>query len=203
MIVALISGRGSNLQALLDAGLPVSAAISNRADAEGLRMAAARGVATGVVDHRAFASRQAFDAALAAEIERFAPRLVALAGFMRVLTPEFVERFRGRMLNVHPSLLPAFPGLDTHARALAAGVKLHGCTVHFVTAELDSGPIVIQAAVAVRPADDAATLAARVLKQEHVIYPRAARWFLDGRLVIRNGVVRVNGDHGQLVLSPD
>jgi len=203
MIVALISGRGSNLQALLEAGLPVSAAISNRADAEGLRMAAARGVATRVVDHRGFAGRQAFDAALAAEIDRFAPRLVALAGFMRVLTPEFVERYRGRLLNIHPSLLPAFPGLDTHARALAAGVKLHGCTVHFVTAELDSGPIVIQAAVAVRPADDAKMLAARVLKQEHVIYPLAARWFLDDGLVVRNGVVNVKGKHAQLVISAD
>jgi phosphoribosylglycinamide formyltransferase-1 len=203
MIVALISGRGSNLQALLEAGLPVSAAISNRADAEGLRMAAARGVATRVVDHRGFAGRQVFDAALAAEIDRFAPRLVALAGFMRVLTPEFVERYRGRLLNIHPSLLPAFPGLDTHARALAAGVKLHGCTVHFVTTELDSGPIVIQAAVAVRPADDAKTLAARVLKQEHVIYPLAARWFLDDGLVVRNGVVNVKGKHAQLVISAD
>jgi len=203
MIVALISGRGSNLQALLEAGLPVSAAISNCADAEGLRMAAARGVATRVVDHRGFAGRQVFDAALAAEIDRFAPRLVALAGFMRVLTPEFVERYRGRLLNIHPSLLPAFPGLDTHARALAAGVKLHGCTVHFVTAELDSGPIVIQAAVAVRPADDAKMLAARVLKQEHVIYPLAARWFLDDGLVVRNGVVNVKGRHAQLVISAD
>ena len=203
MIVVLISGRGSNLQALLDAGLPVAAAISNSAEAEGLRIAAARGVATGVVDHRGFASRKAFDTALAAEIDRYAPRLLALGGFMRVLTPGFVERYRGRFLNIHPSLLPAFPGLDTHARALAAGVKLHGCTVHFVTAELDSGPIVIQAAVPVRPSDDAGTLAARVLKQEHLIYPRAARWFLDGSLSIRDGVVRVNGDHAQFILSPD
>ena len=202
MIVALISGRGSNLQALMDAGLPVSAAISNRADAEGLRMAATKGVATRVVEHRNFATREAFEAALGAEIDRFAPRLVALAGFMRVLTPGFVGRYAGRLLNIHPSLLPSFPGLDTHARALAAGVKLHGCTVHFVTAELDSGPIVIQAAVAVLPADDAKGLAARVLKQEHVIYPRAARWFLDGSLVIRNGVVHVEGQHAQLVLSP-
>jgi len=203
LIVALISGRGSNLQALLEAGLPVSAAISDRANAKGLRMAAARGVATRVVEHRSFATREAFEAALSAEIDGFAPRLLALAGFMRVLTPQFVGRYAGRILNIHPSLLPAFPGLDTHARALAAGVKLHGCTVHIVTAELDSGPIVIQAAVPVRPMDDAAALAARVLKQEHVIYPRAARWFLDGGLVVRNGVVRVNGDHAQLVLSPD
>ena len=202
MIVALISGRGSNLQALLDAGLPVSAAISNRADAGGLRMAAARGVATRVVEHRQFATRDAFDAALCAEIDRFAPRLVVLAGFMRVLTPGFVGRYAGRLLNIHPSLLPAFPGLDTHARALAAGVKLHGCTVHFVTAALDSGPIVLQAAVPVLPADDAAALAARVLQQEHVIYPRAVRWFLDDRLVIREEIVHVKGEHAQLVLSP-
>ena len=203
MIVALISGRGSNLQALLDAKLPVSAVVSNRADAAGLRLAAERGVATQVVDHRGFATRETFDAALAAAIERHAPRLVALAGFMRVLTPVFVARFAGRLMNIHPSLLPAFPGLDTHARALAAGVKLHGCTVHFVTAELDSGPIVIQAALPVRASDDAATLAARVLRQEHVIYPRAARWFLDGALTLRDGVVGIKGEHAQLLFSAD
>jgi phosphoribosylglycinamide formyltransferase-1 len=203
VLVALISGRGSNLQALLDAGLPVCAVISNRADAKGLELAAARGIATRVVDHRAFGSREAFDAALAAELDRFAPRVVALAGFMRVLSPAFVARYEGRMLNIHPSLLPAFPGLDTHERALAAGVKVHGCTVHFVTAELDQGPIVIQAAVPVHPGDDAAMLAARVLRQEHVIYPRAARWLLDGRLVIRSGVVHVEGNDAQLVLAPD
>ena len=203
MIVALISGRGSNLQALLEADLPVSGVISNRADAKGLELAAARGVAARVVEHRAFASREAFEAALGPEIERFAPRLVALAGFMRVLTPGFIARYEGRMLNIHPSLLPAFPGLDTHARALAAGVKLHGCTVHFVGAELDHGPIVIQAAVPVRAADTAASLAARVLRQEHVIYPRAARWFLDGLLVIKSGVVRVMGNHEQLLFAPD
>jgi phosphoribosylglycinamide formyltransferase-1 len=203
LIVALISGRGSNLQALLDAGLPLAAVISNRAQAKGLEVAAARGVATRVVEHGRFESREAFDAALAAEIERFSPRLVVLAGFMRMLTPAFVERFRGRMLNIHPSLLPAFPGLRTHERALAAGVKLHGCTVHFVTAELDHGPIVIQAAVPVRPDDTAETLAARVLRQEHVIYPRAVRWFLDGKLVISSGVVSVKGNDAQLVLAPE
>ena len=201
MIVAVISGRGSNLQALLEAGLPVSGVISNRADAQGLELAAARGVATRVVEHQRFPSREAFEAALGAEIDRFAPRLVALAGFMRVLTPGFVERYAQRMLNIHPSLLPAFPGLDTHARALAAGVKLHGCTVHFVSAEVDHGPIVIQAAVPVRAADTAASLAARVLRQEHVIYPRAVRWFLDGRLVIDNGVVSVKGSDEQVVLA--
>jgi phosphoribosylglycinamide formyltransferase-1 len=203
MLVILISGRGSNMQALLDARLPVSAVISNRADAAGLETAAARGVATRVVEHRRFAAREAFDAALAAEIDRFAPRLVALAGFMRVLSPRFVERYHGRLLNIHPSLLPAFPGLDTHARALAAGVKVHGCTVHFVTAALDSGPIVIQAAVPVRAGDTAERLAARVLRQEHVIYPRAARWFFDGMLALADGIVRVKSDDAQLVVSAD
>jgi phosphoribosylglycinamide formyltransferase-1 len=203
LVVVLISGRGSNMQALLDAGVPVSAVISNRAEAEGLAIAVARGIATRVVDHRGRAAREDFDAALAAEIERFAPRLVALAGFMRVLTPGFVGRYRERLLNIHPSLLPAFPGLHTHERALAAGVKVHGCTVHFVTAELDHGPIVAQAAVPVRSGDDAAALAARVLKQEHVIYPRAVRWFLEGRLALADGVVRVRGDDAQLVLAAD
>ena len=203
MLVVLISGRGSNLQALVEAGLPVSAVISNRADAAGLQYAQAKGVATAVVEHRAFAERAAFEAALEREIGRFAPRLVALAGFMRVLSPGFVERYRNRMLNIHPSLLPAFAGLDTHARALAAGVKVHGCTVHFVTAELDSGPIVIQAALAVRAQERPDELAARVLRQEHVIYPRAARWFLEDRLVIRDGVVRVKGNDAQLVMAAD
>jgi phosphoribosylglycinamide formyltransferase-1 len=203
LIVALISGRGSNLQALLEAGLPVSGVIANRADAKGLELAAARGVATRVVEHRAFASREAFESALGREIERFAPRLVVLAGFMRILTPDFVARYEGRMLNIHPSLLPAFPGLDTHARALAAGVKLHGCSVHFVGAELDHGPIVIQAAVPVHADDTAASLAARVLRQEHVVYPRAARWFLDGKLVIKSGVVCVKGSHEQVVFAAD
>lgn len=200
MIVVLISGRGSNMRALLDAGLPVSAVISNRADAEGLSLAAARGVTTRVVEHRRHATREAFEAALAAEIDRSAPRLIALAGFMRILTPGFTARYAGRLLNIHPSLLPAFPGLRTHERALAAGVKVHGCTVHFVTAELDHGPIVVQAAVPVLAADDAAKLAARVLEQEHVVYPRAVRWFLDGRLDLRNGVVHVKGGDAQLVL---
>lgn len=203
MIVILISGRGSNMQALLDARLPVSAVLSSRADAEGLPAAAARGVPTRVVEQRDFATREAFDAALAAEIDRFAPRLVALAGFMRVLTPAFVARYSERLLNIHPSLLPAFQGLNTHERALAAGVKLHGCTVHFVTPQLDQGPIVIQAAVPVRPGDSAAALAARVLRQEHVIYPRAAHWFLEGRLVISAGVVSVKGSDAQLVVAPD
>ncbi|HJT62751.1 MAG TPA: phosphoribosylglycinamide formyltransferase [Burkholderiales bacterium] len=200
-LVVLISGRGSNMRALLDAGLPVSAVISNRADAEGLAFAAARGVATRVVEHRGHATREAFDAALALEIDRFTPQLVALAGFMRILTPGFVARYHARLLNIHPSLLPAFPGLDTHRRALAAGVKVHGCTVHFVTAELDHGPIVVQAAVPVLADDDPAALAARVLEQEHVVYPRAARWFLEGRLQLGDGVVHVKGNDAQLVLA--
>lgn len=202
-VVVLISGRGSNMRALVEAGLPVQAVISNVADAQGLEFARSRGIATRVVEHRRFASREAFDSALASEIDIFRPRLVALAGFMRVLGAGFVRRYDGRLLNIHPALLPSFPGLDTHARALAAGVKLHGCTVHFVTAEVDVGPIVIQAAVRVRPADTGEALAARVLAQEHVVYPRAVRWFLDGRLVVQNGVVTVKGNDAQLLVSAD
>jgi phosphoribosylglycinamide formyltransferase-1 len=197
--VVLISGRGSNLQAILEAGIPVSAVISNVAGAGGLAIAAKRGIPTLVVRHGDFASREAFEAVLAAEIDRFAPRLVVLAGFMRVLTPGFVQRYAGRLLNIHPSLLPAFPGLQTHRRALAGGVKRHGCTVHFVTADLDQGPIVAQAAVPVLPGDSEESLAARVLQQEHVLFPRAVRWFLDGKLVIEKGLVRVKGDDAQLL----
>jgi phosphoribosylglycinamide formyltransferase-1 len=207
LIVVLISGRGSNMQALLEAGLPVSAVISNVAGAKGLDTATARGVPTRAVEHRKFASREAFDAALARAIDEYSPRLVALAGFMRVLTPGFVERYRGRLLNIHPSLLPDFPGLHTHQRALQAGAKRHGCTVHFVTADLDHGPIVIQAAVPVRAGDTPETLAARVLRQEHVIYPRAVRWFLDGKLVIEGDRVRVKGEeadkNAQMVVAAD
>ncbi len=203
MLVVLISGRGSNMRALVEAGLPVAAVIANRADAAGLEFARSRNIATALVDHKKFASREAFDDALAREIDRHRPRLVALAGFMRVLTPKFVEHYERRMFNIHPSLLPSFPGLETHARALATGVTLHGCTVHFVTAEIDSGPIVIQGAVRVRPDETADQLAARVLELEHEIYPRAARWFLDDRLVIQNGVVRVKGDDEQLVMAAD
>lgn len=192
-LVILISGRGSNMQALVEAGFPVKAVISNRADAAGLAWAAARGIATATVDHKAFASREAFDAALTAAIDAHTPELVALAGFMRILTPQFVHHYARRLLNIHPSLLPAFTGLDTHARALVAGVKLHGCTLHFVTPELDHGPIVIQAAVPVLAGDDEAALSARVLAQEHRIYVQAVRWFGAGRLVIENGVVRVKG----------
>ena len=199
-VVVLISGRGSNLQAILEAGIPVSAVISNRADAAGLAVAARRGVATGVVEHRHHATREAFEAALAAEVDRHSPRLVALAGFMRVLAPGFVARYAGRLVNIHPSLLPQFPGLDTHARALAAGVKRHGCTVHFVTADLDHGPIIAQVSVPVLAGDTPDTLAARVLQQEHQLYPRALRWFLDGELVIDGDKVRVKGNHAQMVV---
>jgi phosphoribosylglycinamide formyltransferase-1 len=200
-VVVLVSGRGSNMQAILEAGIPVSAVISNRADAGGLAIAARHGVATGVVEHRRYATREAFDAALAAEIDRHAPRLVALAGFMRVLTAGFVVRYAGRLVNIHPSLLPDFPGLDTHARALAAGVERHGCTVHFVTAALDHGPIIAQASVPVLPGDTADILAARVLREEHLLYPRAIRWFLDGDLVIEGDKVRVKGNHAQMVIG--
>ncbi len=199
-VVVLISGRGSNMEALLGAGIPVSAVVSNRPDAKGLATAKARGIRTAVVDHKAYASREAFDEALAREIDRHEPKLVALAGFMRVLTPAFVGRYAGRLMNIHPSLLPSFPGLHTHERAIEAGVKLHGCTVHFVTTELDHGPIVIQAAVRVLPDDTPEALAARVLEQEHIVFPRAVRWFLDRKLVIAGSRVRVEGNDAQLLL---
>jgi phosphoribosylglycinamide formyltransferase 1 len=195
-VVILISGRGSNMEALARADLPgrIAAVVSNRPDAAGLRFAAQRGIPTEVVDHEQYRSREAFDEALARALARWEPDLVALAGFMRVLGGGVVGRYEGRMLNIHPSLLPAFQGLHTHRRALEQGVKVHGCTVHFVTPALDHGPIVIQAAVPVRPGDDEAALAARVLRQEHRIYPQAVRWFLEGRLVIAEGRVRVSGD---------
>ena len=194
--VILISGRGSNMQALVEAetGLDVRAVVSNRAEAPGLAWAAARGIATRVVDHRAHASREAFDRALGDVIAAFNPRWVLLAGFMRILTPAFIERFGRRVVNIHPALLPAFPGLDTHRSALAAGVKIHGATVHFVTESLDHGPILIQAAVPVMPGDTEETLAARVLAQEHRIYPRAARWLAEGRVALSaDGVVQFRG----------
>lgn len=192
--VILISGRGSNMQALIAAKLPgeCAAVVSNRPGAAGLAWAAARGVPTAVVDHQRFAERAAFDAALAAEIERQAggrADFVFLAGFMRILTDDFVQRFAGRLVNIHPSLLPAFPGLHTHAAALAAGVRVHGCTVHFVTSALDCGPIIVQAAVPVLAGDAADALAARVLAQEHIIYPQAARGLLDGYCRLQEGCV--------------
>ena len=203
-MVVLISGRGSNMQAMVGAGLPVAAVISNRADAAGLKFSAQTGIPTQVVDDRGFPSREAFDAALATAIDACSPDLVALAGFMRVLGGDFVRRYSGRLVNIHPSLLPAFPGLHTHRRALEEGVKLHGCTVHFVTPQVDHGPIIVQAGVPVRPDDTEESLSARVLRQEHRVYPLAARWFLEGRLVVRNGVVRVDGaDAAQALLSEE
>jgi phosphoribosylglycinamide formyltransferase 1 len=189
-LVILISGRGSNMEAIVRAcsheGWPaqVAAVIANRPDAAGLAFAASHGIATAVVDHRQFPDRESFDAALARQIDAFTPDLVVLAGFMRVLTPGFVDHYAARMLNVHPSLLPSFAGLKTHQQALDAGVRLHGASVHFVTSQLDHGPIVIQAAVPVQDGDDAAALAGRVLAIEHIIYPRAVRWFVEGRLAL-------------------
>lgn len=189
--VILISGRGSNMQALIDARLPgvCAAVISNRPEAAGLAWASARGVPTRVIDHKAFPSRAAFDAALAAQIDALGAELVLLAGFMRVLTEDFVRRYEGRLVNIHPSLLPSFPGLHTHAAALAAGVRLHGCTVHFVTPTLDCGPVIVQAAVPVLPGDSADSLAARVLAQEHIVYPQAARGILENRCRLMDGRV--------------
>ncbi len=187
-IVILVSGRGSNMQAIVRAcveqGWPaqVVAVVANRPGAGGLAFAAAQGIATAVVDHQRFAERTAFDAELARVIDGFQPSLVLLAGFMRVLGADFVQRYAGRLLNIHPSLLPAFPGLHTHRRALQAGCQVAGATVHFVTPQLDHGPIVLQAAVPVRPGDDEQALAARVLASEHIIYPLAVRWFVEGQL---------------------
>ena len=187
-IVILISGRGSNMMAIAEAcagdgwNARIAAVISNRPDAAGLANAARRGIATAVVDHRAHADRAAFDAALAEAIDAFAPDLVVLAGFMRILSAEFVNRYAGRMLNIHPSLLPAFTGLHTHRRAIEAGCKLAGATVHVVTPELDHGPIVAQAAVPVLEGDTEETLAARVTAAEHILYPRVVRWWVDGEL---------------------
>ncbi len=206
-IVILISGRGSNMEAIVEACAAqawparVAAVISNRADAAGLDYAAARGIATAVVEHRTYADREGFDAALAQAIDAQAPDVVVLAGFMRILTPGFVQRYAGRLLNIHPSLLPAFPGLHTHRRAIEAGCKLAGATVHFVTAELDHGPIVAQAAVPVLPGDTEQTLAARVLTSEHRLYPMAVRWAIEGALQVdANGVVRQRDGAAQLLL---
>ncbi len=186
-LVILISGRGSNMEAILRASaaehwpVKIAAVISNKADASGLKTAAAAGIATAVVEHKQYPDRDSFDAALAAVIDEYAPDLVVLAGFMRILTPGFVQRYHGRLLNIHPSLLPSFPGLATHQQAIDAGVKFHGATVHFVTPVLDHGPIVEQAVVPVMDDDTEPTLAARVLQQEHIIYPRAVRDILEGR----------------------
>lgn len=199
-VAVLISGSGSNLQALIDGAqtgaLPIDlrAVISNESNAFGLERAKRAGIEARVLDHRDFPDRESYDVALAELIDRFEPGLVVLAGFMRILTPGFVARYRGRMLNIHPSLLPKFRGLHTHQRALEAGETAHGASVHFVTEELDGGPLVLQARVPVKPGDVADTLAARVLKKEHKIYPQVVRWFAQGRLVIDgDGVPRLDG----------
>jgi phosphoribosylglycinamide formyltransferase-1 len=201
--VVLISGSGSNLQALIDGVrsgfLPIDlcAVISNEADAFGLERASSAGIQTKVLDHRGYPDRETYDAALAALIDEFDPGMVVLAGFMRILTPGFVARYHGRMFNIHPSLLPKFRGLHTHQRALEAGERIHGASVHFVTEELDGGPLVLQAEVPVEPGDDPDTLAARVLAQEHRIYPQVVRWFAQGRLWLgSNGIPRL--DHRML-----
>lgn len=183
------------MQAIVEANLPlrIAAVISNKADATGLQYAQAKGIATAVVDHRPHATREAFDAELMRSIDTYAPDLVVLAGFMRILSDGFVQHYAGRLINIHPSLLPAFPGLATHRRALEAGVKIHGCTVHFVTPVVDHGPIVVQAAVPVKHNDTAQSLAARVLQQEHQIYPQALRWFAEDRLRLNQAQVNVHG----------
>lgn len=208
-IVILISGRGSNMEAIVQAcaqqnwSARIAAVISNKATAGGLEFAASHGIATAVVDHKQFDSREAFDTELARVIDGYQPDLVVLAGFMRILTEGFVRHYDGRLLNIHPSLLPAFPGLHTHERAIEAGCKLAGATVHLVTPELDHGPIVIQAAVPVLPGDTGDTLSARVLKQEHQIYPRAVRWFVDGDLSVADGRVTHQTGQAQIVWAAD
>lgn len=195
-IVILISGRGSNMQALLEAcaherwNARIAAVISNRPDAAGLAFARERGVPTQVVDHKAFAGRSEFEARLREVIDAEQPHIVALAGFMRVLGAEFVQHYAGRLVNIHPSLLPAFPGLDTHQRAIEAGCKVAGATVHWVTAEVDHGPILAQAVVPVLPDDTPEVLAERVLRKEHLLYPMAVRWMVDEQLRLDQGVLR-------------
>lgn len=206
-IVILLSGRGSNMEAIVAAcsrerwDARIAAVISNRADAAGLAFAARHGIATAVVDHRTFAVRANFDAELARVVDGFAPDVIALAGFMRILGPAFVQRFDGRLVNIHPSLLPAFPGLHTHRRALEAGCKVAGASVHFVTADLDHGPIIGQVVVPVRGDDSDATLAARVLAEEHRLYPLAMRWLVTGELVREGGVVRHRRGESQLLAA--
>ena len=205
-LVILISGRGSNMQALIEAKLPVrvAAVISNKPNAPGLEIARMNGCETIVVDQRSYPERVSFDAALMETIDAYQPDLIVLAGFMRILGNDFVNHYQGRLLNVHPSLLPAFPGLNPHRQALKEGVKIHGCTVHFVTAQMDCGPIIIQAAVQVRPDDTEETLAARVLQQEHRIYPEAVRWFMEDRLKLSENRVNVSnaGFNGSVLYSP-
>lgn len=201
-LVVLISGRGSNLTALIDAANPLvqmSAVISNQTEAKGLLTAQAAGIPTAVLDHRPFSSRLAFDQALQVLIDRYQPEVVALAGFMRILTPELVAHYRGRLINIHPSLLPKFKGLHTHQRVLAAGLTEHGASVHFVTAELDGGPVILQAKVPVLPQDDEDSLAARVLMAEHKIYPQVIHWFAQGRIRLEENQVFLDD---QLIQSP-
>lgn len=201
-LVVLISGRGSNLTAMIEAANPLvqlSAVISNQAEAKGLLTAQAAGIPTAVLDHRPFSSRLAFDQALQVIIDRYQPEVVALAGFMRILTPELVAHYRGRLINIHPSLLPKFKGLHTHQRVLAAGLQEHGASVHFVTAELDGGPVILQAKVPVLPQDDEDSLAARVLMEEHKIYPQVIHWFAQGRIRLEENQVFLDD---QLIQSP-
>ena len=208
-ITVLVSGRGSNLGALLAAERAgafrgsVTHVISNKPGVGALDIAREHGVSAEVVDHRDYATREDFDRALVAAIDRSAPDLVVLAGFMRVLGPEAVERYAGRLVNIHPSLLPAYPGLHTHRRALADGARIHGCTVHFVTPDVDVGPIVAQAAVPVLPGDDESVLAARVLAAEHALLPAVVRWYCAGRLAVADRQVRVAGERadGDAVLA--
>lgn len=208
-IAVLVSGRGSNLEALLAAVRAgrISGEIvvvgANRAEAKGLETARRAGIATFCVSHRDYSERETFDRALIAALDAHRPDLVVLAGFMRILTAPFVDHYSGRLLNIHPSLLPSYPGLHTHERALADGVRIHGCTVHFVTSNLDLGPIVIQGAVPVLPNDDAERLAARVLRVEHLIYPLAVQWFCEGRLKLVKNQVRVLGDIGDDDATPE
>ena len=205
-IVILLSGQGSNMDAIVRAcateawNARIAGVVSNRADAPGLALARGHGIATAVVEHTAFARRDAFDAALGKVVHAWAPDLLVMAGFMRILTPSFVRRFEGRMVNVHPSLLPAFSGLHTHRRAIEAGCKLTGATVHFVTPEVDHGPIIAQAVVPVLADDTEATLAARVLAREHLLYPRAVRWCVEGLLRTEGGVVTHIGGESQLLV---
>jgi len=206
-IVILISGRGSNMQALLtaNANYRIAAVISNRADAGGLDFAQAHGIPTAVVSHRDHPDRDSFDAALAQVVDGFRPDFVILAGFMRILTAGFVTRYQGRLINIHPSLLPSYTGLHTHARALQDGVKIHGCTVHFVTPDLDHGPIIIQAAIPVLADDTEHTLSARVLHEEHRVFPQAVRWLCAGQIELsKDGKVvnRSRNQAGPALISP-
>lgn len=199
-IVILISGRGSNMQAIIDQALSgnlpitVKAVISNRPDAPGLALASKHGINTRVVDHEDYPDKQSFETALSTCINEYQPRLIVLAGFMRVLSSDFVGKYKNRMINIHPSLLPQFPGLNTHQRAISAGAREHGASVHFVTADIDSGPIIIQRCIPIDAADTPETLASKVLTQEHQIYPLAIKWFAESRLKVQAGSVLLDGE---------